>query len=191
MMSLMTVLIPLLLSSTEFVKLGNIQINLPTGGGAGGIANEEVVVKRDLNLGIVITENGIDIKSDLEAGMDKYRTGAKDGPAIIKKGQEHDFAALGRYLLELKKKVLWEILKSYGQNISGGATVEKLYESYSKINPEGLSLYGDNETVKIVAENKVKYQVIVSVMDAARTVTTPAGPVPLFPNVSLAGGLIQ
>lgn len=188
MMSLMTVLIPLLLSSTEFVKLGNLQINLPAGGGGGDMEN--MVKKRDLTLGVIITKKGIDVKSDLESSMNSFRTGGKDEPAILKKGKEHDFAALNRYFIELKRKALYEILKPYRiSGISPSSSLPDLYKQYNRINKEELPTYTDHESVKIVAENNIKYQIIVSVMDAARSGKTKMGKVPLFPNVSLAGGI--
>jgi biopolymer transport protein ExbD len=54
-----------------------------------------------------------------------------------------------------------------------------------------IELFEDHESVKIVAEDKIKYETIVSVMDAARGISTPRGNVTLFPNVSIAGGIVQ
>jgi hypothetical protein len=61
---------------------------------------------------------------------------------------------------------------------------------YSSIKPSAMTDFQDFENIKIVAEDTIKYQTVVAVMDAARLVQTKQGAVPLFPNVSLAGGII-
>jgi hypothetical protein len=51
--------------------------------------------------------------------------------------------------------------------------------------------FEDHENIRIVAEENVRYDDVVAVMDAARGYLTPVGNVTMFPNVSLAGGIIQ
>ncbi len=189
MMSLMTVLIPLLLTSTEFVKMANIALDLPPGGGGGG-AEAAGMVKQELSLGLVVTRQGIDIKSGLEPQLSAFRTGAAGGPAIAAQDGKQNFSALNRYLAELKRRTLLEIARSY-QSFPDNASLFSLSEFCAKLDLESLPLYGDHESAKIVAENQISYQTIVSVMDAARSATTEQGAVPLFPSVSIAGGLLQ
>jgi hypothetical protein len=52
-------------------------------------------------------------------------------------------------------------------------------------------MFADHEDIKLVGEEKIKYQAVVAVMDAARGTHTPDGNVTMFPNVSIAGGIIQ
>ncbi len=189
MMSLMTVLIPLLLSSTEFVKLGNIQINLPTGGGVstnGGSVKRE----RNLNLGLIITPKGIDVKSEFEKRMKSYRTGGKKDPAIVIKNNKQDVKALNKYLAEVKRLALYEIVRNYKPNISPNTSLLKLAAVYSNINKSSLPVFKDNESIKILAESKVKYKTIIAIMDAARTTSKSGRKIDMFTNVSMAGGVI-
>jgi biopolymer transport protein ExbD len=53
------------------------------------------------------------------------------------------------------------------------------------------TVFPDHESIKIVAEEKMKYKTVVAVMDAARGTRTPDGNVTMFPNVSIAGGIVQ
>ncbi len=53
------------------------------------------------------------------------------------------------------------------------------------------TIFADHESIKLVGEEKIKYQTVIAVMDAARGTRTPDGNVTMFPNVSIAGGIIQ
>lgn len=182
-MNLMVVLIPLLLSSSEFVKIGMIEIKLPEssvgfGGGAGGAAR--------LDLGVVINSKGFNIFHYFK--QDTIKSGIAEIP--LKDGK-YDYVELNRRLANVKKKVLLEIIRSAKPDLSQDTPLEQLYLIYTRNDLSRIGSFSDHQSIKIVAEDKVKYQTVIAVMDAARGVSTGAGNVTLFPNVSIAGGLIQ
>ena len=100
-MNLMVVLIPLLLTSAEFIKIGSIELNLPPAAGP-IIPGEETREKiRTLDLTVSITSEGFYISSALAV----LRPKDGKGPSIPKKPDgSYDFEALSRMLLEIKQK---------------------------------------------------------------------------------------
>lgn len=103
MMNLMVVLIPLLLTSAEFVKLGVVELNLPPAAvGPEGEALAQMPVEsfQKLDLAVTITDNGFFISSAL-AVLSGDRTGE---PTIPLKNGEHDYKTLSEKLYEIKKK---------------------------------------------------------------------------------------
>jgi hypothetical protein len=111
-------------------------------------------------------------------------------PDIPLKNGLYDIEALGAKLAEVKKKVLIEIIKSSLPSAAADASLFKLYKAFLS-QDFSSGPFSDHENVKIVAEDKIKYETVVSVMDAARGLRTPEGSVTMFPNVSIAGGIIQ
>jgi biopolymer transport protein ExbD len=103
MMNLMVVLIPLLLTSAEFVRLGVIELNLPpTALGPEGevlaeLPQEEV---KKLDLTVTITDRGFFISSSM-AVLAGDQVGE---PSISLINGEYDYNALSVKLLELKGK---------------------------------------------------------------------------------------
>ena len=103
MMNLMVVLIPLLLTSAEFVKLGVIELNLPPAAVGPkaktmkGLPQEE---RRKLDLAVTITDKGFFISSSL-AVLSGRRKGEPSVPLINGK---YDFKTLSLELYEIKKK---------------------------------------------------------------------------------------
>ena len=103
MMNLMVVLIPLLLTSAEFVRLGVIEINLPPAAmGPEGemlaeLPQEEM---KKLDLSITITDRGFFISSSL-AVLAGSRAGE---PSIPIRDGAYDFRELSLKLHEIKKK---------------------------------------------------------------------------------------
>ena len=199
MMNLMVILIPLLLSSAEFVKIGAIELKLPEssgagGGGGGGPSEEKKDVK--LDLGIVITKKGFDLFHYFKAPekeKEKKETEVADTPkpvAVPMKKGEYDFEGLNAALADVKKKALFEIVRAVNAGVPEGSTLLQLYNHYSKNDYSAIETFKDHESVKIVAEEEIKYETVVSDMDAARGTKTPHGNVSMFPNVSLAGGII-
>ncbi|MDZ7266937.1 MAG: biopolymer transporter ExbD [candidate division KSB1 bacterium] len=157
-MNLMVVMIPLLLSSAQFIKIGIIELNLPPAAGAAGTLAGSKAPKeteRTLDLTVSITDQGFYISSAAAV-----LTGATaTGPTIpIGSNGEYNFDALSQKLYEIKQKV--------GNGFS------------------------DAESIVIQAENKIRYQVLVSTMDAARSIRVNGTPVLLFPQVSLSAGII-
>ncbi|MDZ7337780.1 MAG: biopolymer transporter ExbD [candidate division KSB1 bacterium] len=158
-MNLMVVLIPLLLSTVTFVRIGVIQLDLPPAtlvpsDRTTGLPREE---ERTLDLAVTITDRGFYISSAL--GVLRAADG---GPYIPKKlGAEgvevYDFDRLSSVLAEIKSKA--------------------------------QGRFRDDERVIIQAEPSVRYQVVVSTMDAARSYQVEGRTVSLFPQVALAAGV--
>jgi hypothetical protein len=84
-----------------------------------------------------------------------------------------------------------EILQAYSVPVSESMSLPDLYKLYTSKNINTSAYFADHENVKIVAEEKIKYQTVISVMDAARGMMTPQGNVTMFPNVSIAAGILQ
>ncbi len=103
MMNLMVVLIPLLLTSAEFVRLGVIELNLPpTAVGPEGelLAQLPEEDRRNLDLTVTITDRGFYISSSMAV-----LAGEKAGePSIPLINGEYDFQKLSANLMEIKRK---------------------------------------------------------------------------------------
>lgn len=192
MMNLMVILIPLLLSSAEFVKIGAIELKLPEsaqGGGEGGADEEKKDAK--LDLGVVVTSKGFNLFhyfKEESKGQDEASVSQRAEIPLV--NGEYDYKTLNKLLAEVKRKALKEIVGA-ARPVPDDATLIQLYTNYSQNDFSSVQTFSDHENVKIVAEDAIKYQVVVSVMDAARGANTPHGKVTMFPNVSIAGGIIQ
>jgi biopolymer transport protein ExbB len=195
MLNLMVMLIPFLLTSSEFVKMGAIELKLPesTQAGAGGVgaaAQQEA----KLELGVIITSKGFNLfhyfkQEDKTAAAGQTLA---DKPVDIPQvNGQYNYEALNARLGEIKKRVLYEIVKSYYPSIPPDASLYQLYKAYTDKNLAAATLFPDHEAIKIVGEEKIRYQTVVAVMDAARGTRMPEGNVTMFPNVSIAGGIIQ
>jgi len=190
MLNLMVMLIPLLLTSSEFVRIGAIELKLPEttqGGGGGGGASE--MQNQKLDAGIVITSKGFNIFSYYKTEGDSAKAGEPDIPLV---NGEYDFEKLNVRLADIKRKALLELMRAnFGSSVPDNADLYQLYVAFTKRNLSGNTVFSDHESIKIVAEEKVKYKTVVAVMDAARGTHTPNGNVTMFPNVSIAGGIVQ
>ena len=104
-MNLMVVLIPLLLSTATYVRIGVIELDLPPA--ASGQADETVLPReeeRSLDLAVSITEEGFYISSALAV-----LTGPEGGPYIPKRVNEnnlleYDYSALSNSLYDIKSQ---------------------------------------------------------------------------------------
>lgn len=194
MMNLMVILIPLLLSSAEFVKIGAIELKLPESSQGGGGGSEEKV-KQKLNLGIVITKKGFNLfhyfkEQDKEKGKKQEAASSdKKSVEIPKKKGKYDYVALNAALAKVKKRALYGIIHAANPGVPKDANLTKLYNHYIKNDYSTIEAFKDHEDVKVVAEEQIKYKTVISVMDAARGTKTLYGKVTMFPNVSL--GRIQ
>jgi biopolymer transport protein ExbD len=195
MLNLMVLLIPFLLTQSEFVKIGAIEMKLPEAsqGAGGGGENQQQLAK--LDLGIVITSKGFNLfsyfKTDNGAPQQAPAGTATQVPDIGLKNKDYDYAELNKRLADIKKKVLVEILKPYNTAVSVDLPISTLYSSFLKLPPGSVTNFADNDAIKIVAEEKIKYATVIAVMDAARGARTDQGNVTMFPNVSIAGGIVQ
>jgi biopolymer transport protein ExbB len=194
MLNLMVMLIPFLLTSSEFVKMGAIELKLPestqgTGGGGGGGGQSKQETK--LELGVAITAKGFTLFHYFKS-EDKSGQTLADKPADIPLVDgKYNFVELNAKLADVKRKVLFEIIKSYYPSIQSDANLYQLSRAFETKNLSGTTMFADYDAIKIVAEEKVKYSDVVEVMDAARGTRTPDGNVTMFPNVSIAGGIVQ
>jgi biopolymer transport protein ExbD len=192
MLNLMVMLIPFLLTSSEFVKIGAIEMKLPesTKNATSATAAPAEAQSVKLNLGIVITSKGfkiIDYFKEKNADS-SVRDTALDIPLV---DGDYDYNALNERLADIKKRVLYEILRPYVADITETSSLSELYHAYVKLQPFSEPYFADHESVKIVAEEQIKYKTVVAVMDASRGFRTPEGNVTMFPNVAIAGGIVQ
>ena len=155
-MNLMVVLIPLLLSSAQYIKIGVIDLNLPPAVGT-SVSQLEAPkeTERKLDLAVTITNNGFFISSSL--AILKNVDGV--GPTIpLGENGHYNFQQLSMKLYEIKKKA--------------------------------LGSFSDTEKIVVQAEPQINYQLLVNTLDAARSVTVEDKTYTLFPEVSLAAGVI-
>ncbi len=198
MLNLMVLLIPFLLTSSEFVKMGTIELKLPEstgsgGGGEGGNGAEQKEIK--LDLGIVVTSKGFTLFHYFKQEKADATPLSERTPDVPLKNGGYDFAGLNSELSEVKRKTLVSILKAYNPSTSETLSLFRATKEYSRGNFSSNTLLPDNDAIKIVAEEKITYQTVVSVMDAARGSFAGEGRdtiiVNMFPNVSIAGGIVQ
>ena len=96
-MNLMVVLIPLLLTSAQFIKLGMIEINLPPAISASEMQNRPKEIDKRLDLTVTITDKGFYLASSF--------TGTGDEPTIpILQDGGYNFEELNKNLVEIKKQ---------------------------------------------------------------------------------------
>lgn len=161
MMNLMVVLIPLLLTSAEFVKLGVIELNLPPAS-RGPVGQELEAMPREdilkLDLTVTITDRGFFISSSL-AVLSGDLEGEPTIPAVS------------------------------GADGSEAYAYQKLSEKLFEIKQKAADSFPDVHQIIIQAEPEIDYQTLVSTMDAAREYSDNGTAVELFPNVSLSAGV--
>lgn len=155
-MNLMVVLIPLLLTSAQYIKIGVIDLNLPP---AVGTSVSQIQAPKEtekkLDLAVTITKNGFFISSSL--AVLKNVDGI--GPTIpLTEHGKFNFQELSMKLYAIKK--------------------------------QAINNFSDVEKIVVQAEPQINYQLLVNTLDAARTVTVDDKTYTLFPEVSLAAGVI-
>lgn len=191
-MGLMVTLIPLLLSSAEFVKIGAIEMNLPRAGRGGGSGMQAEQEKpRKLNLGLLVTKKGIYISHDLD-GTKNETTDNTEGlgkPDIPAKDSSYDLKLLSRKLWEIKKRSTSALILNYSGEDMSASSLYQMMRKVEKIDLSQAKHYKDFETVKLIAEEKIPFQKIIDVMDASRNVLEKGQRVPLFPEVSMGAGV--
>jgi biopolymer transport protein ExbB/TolQ/biopolymer transport protein ExbD len=187
MLNLMVMLIPFLLTSSEFVKIGAIELKLPEVSGSGGGGSSELQNQK-LDVGIVITSKGFNVISYFSTETEKKTTDTPDVPLV---NGEYNFVELNAKLADIKRNALLELLKAEVGSVPENANLYQLFYAFTKRGLSASAIFPDHESVKIVAEEKITYNTVVAVMDAARGTRTPDGNVTMFPNVSIAGGIVQ
>lgn len=99
-MNLMVVLIPLLLTSAQFIKLGMIEINLPPAISAAELQNRPKEIDKKLDLTVTITDQGFYLASSFGVAL-----GNGDEPTIpVSSNGVYDFDELNKNLYEIKKQ---------------------------------------------------------------------------------------
>lgn len=103
MMNLMVVLIPLLLSSAELVRLSIVELNLPPAAAGDQLKKDKLIPeenRKELDLTITVTDNGFFISSSTAV-----LSGTKAGePSVALVDGEYDFDTLSEKLYKIKKK---------------------------------------------------------------------------------------
>ena len=102
-MNLMVVLIPLLLVTAQFIKLGMIELNLPPAVGTGNVSQAEMPKEADrkLNLTVTITDKGFYLASSAAVALGENG----EGPTIPKLADgTYNYDELTKVLYEIKKK---------------------------------------------------------------------------------------
>lgn len=98
-MNLMVVIIPLLLSSAQYIKLGVLELNLPPAVGSG---QEQLDKPKEtelkLDLAVTITDQGFILSS--AAGILR----SEDGPSIPRVNGDYNFDVLTQRLFQIKQK---------------------------------------------------------------------------------------
>jgi len=160
-MNLMVVLIPLLLQGAQWVKLGAIEINTPPTKSVGADtqnAEQKDKKENEKKIGLNIAIAANGITIGNAAGLlSSEKPGDTDGPTI-------------------------PLLPDGSYDFS--ALKEKLIEIKEKIAGKG---YKDENRAIISAGKKVKYQVIIHVIDNIQTYPAKDGTdKPLFPEINFA-----
>ena len=100
LMNIIMLLIPFLIMSMEFIKIGSIETNMPSYGSTRKTLKESPKKDKSLNLTLSITDKGITVLTrgsmlpkgcSIEALPSKR---AVDGPTIAKNGKNHNFKEL-------------------------------------------------------------------------------------------------
>lgn len=138
-MNLICILIPLLLSCSQFIKLAVVELNLPPAGpgpSSSSTDDPDPEEKKKLGLKVVITDKGITVASNAAVLGDEAAEDQTAGPTIptVQPGQQ-DYRTL-----MAKLKEITETIK--GKN------------------------FVDERSVIISAEDGVDYQTILTAMDA-------------------------
>ncbi len=152
-MNMVTILIPLLLLSAQFVNLAVIDSSLPAISDDPGPVDPERV---PLELTVAITREGFTLRTRQGALDAQGQPAEQASPALgclsgaCGRAESYDYAALGRALSVVK------------------------------------DAHPDEEVVILAPDSRVPFEVLVGVMDAARS--EPGSERLLFPQVVVAGG---
>lgn len=175
-MNLMVVLIPLLLSVAEFVKLALLEYSPPPiedigaqgegeGGGEGG---EE---QTNLNLMLNITENEFQVSV---FGATKEGENFKKIPKVGEGPFEYDYDGLHEELVRIRKEVIGEPIGEQEEGVDPETGLPIIGYTWK---------YNDAETMRITAKGDIPWQVVVGCLDASRDYVDEKGEEkPLFGN---------
>ena len=167
LMNIIMLLIPFLIMSTEFIKIGLINVSAPKIGGAPSQANNpNKPKKKALNLTVQVSKKGLTVMAmneKLPQGCnlaDLKTPGAKKFPTVKKSANnKHNYKALTKCLVKIKKA------------------------------------YPDEARLIIMADPEIPYYVIVKLMDSSRESpdaksVTKKERDNLFPEVVISAGVV-
>lgn len=160
LMNIIMLLIPFLIMSAEFIRLGVINVSAPKmNTGEPQQSEPEKDKKKPLNLTISVTSRGFTLitrGSKISQGCDMSPQAMQDPqkklPTIRKIEEKYDYKQLQECLHKIKK------------------------------------LFPDERRVIIMSEPKIQYNVVVEIMDHSRE--KDVGKSDLFPEVVLSAGVI-
>ncbi len=163
-MNLMTILIPFILLSVQFVHLAVIDSSLPAIG-APKATSETVDDKPPLMLTVAVTDRGFIVGGNA---------------AILSTGEEEEAGQITDVAQAVEREPTIPV------DNEGNHQYEKLTELLVKVKAE----YPDEQNVILIPESEIVYEVIIGTMDATRD-HEPEGAEEkemLFPFVVIAGG---
>jgi biopolymer transport protein ExbD len=157
MLNLMVILIPLLLNSAEFVRLGVIELNLPPAAvGANGQMLEDLPLEEivHLDLTVTITDQGFFISSSMAV-----LGGVEEGqPSIPKVNGEYNFNMLSMQLYQIKQKAGYRFPDS--DRIILMAEPEVDYQTVVSTMDASRSLLYDGEMIELFPEVSISAGVL-------------------------------
>lgn len=170
-LNMIIVLIPLLLTSAEWVKLGLLETRLPpaaaAGGGTGAATEEEAPLPK-LSLLVAVDETGVAVS--IEGATSETGEPGKYSYFPVKDGTL-DYAAVGKELWRIRKDLVLPSIKGKEQAVDAMGK--------ARVNPDGSPVmvdaygYDDAETVIISAPNEMPFQDLVKLLDATRQFRNP------------------
>lgn len=188
MMSLIVILIPLLLSSAEFVKVGAIELHVPD-----NKKEEQLIEKKEdkeniyLDLKLKIGKDGFYLSHYFKEVQANLSIPLSDIPLSDDK---YDFRSLRQKLAEIKRLTLLSIA-GVEYDVDENASLDEAFFLFSKVaGSESIKDFlEDHDQIKISAEKDIDYQTVISVIDAAREIQMESETIPLFPSISFAGSV--
>jgi len=188
-MNLVVCLIPLLLATAIWVKLGLLESKMPPAGGGGGELTEQVE-KQSLSLIVSLEEVQIAVSIFGATAENPQVNEAQCYHTLpLLANGDYDFAALNRLLHDIREDVV-ELGVLAEQIINEDRFGNPVY------NPDGTPqmvndyLYKDADNVRISAPNNLPFQSLISVLDACRVFKDEEGrktylfPVPFLGKLS-------
>jgi len=145
-MNLMVVLIPLLLSSAQLIKISVIELNLPPAAGAQMDKPKEKQLK--LDLAVTITDEGFYISSSSAVMQKKNK-----GPSVPKVDGEYDYDLLAKTLYEIKQKAAGRFQDTSSIVIQAEPKVD--YQTLVSTMDATRSIKVDNDSVLLFQEVSV------------------------------------
>ncbi len=196
-MNLMVVLIPVLLSASEMVKIRILQVNLPLGGGDGPSMSsnqnkpkEPEEEKAKLELSITITKKGFFIGRKTGFLSDFFPEMRAEGGGVQKdeNGKEiRNPEVMYKYEPNWEKNSKETGLRSGFPKEAYEKVTASLLKLRELMDKQGVD-FPDSDNITVAAERDIDFQTITSTMDAVRQYTDKKGNSQhLFPNIELGG----